>query len=101
MKNKAAVALYHFLITAMVAAFVALTIFAGTPHGLTYDDRQRIGGGDAGEADGVNEVQPLNVLFIFVTLSGIVGATISDVQLANVADMFVTLSGIIGEAVRL
>ena len=55
MKNKAAVALYHFLITAMVVAFVALTIFAGTPHGLTYDDRQRIGGGDAGEADGASE----------------------------------------------
>ena len=55
MKNKAAVALYHFLITAMVAAFVALTIFAGATHGLTYDDRQRIGGGDAGEADGVSE----------------------------------------------
>jgi hypothetical protein len=55
MKNKAAVALYHFLITAMIAAFVALTIFAGTPHGLTYDDRQRIGGGDAGETDGASE----------------------------------------------
>ena len=52
MKNKAAVALYHFLITAVV---VALTIFAGTPHVLTYDDRQHIGGGDAGEADGVSE----------------------------------------------
>lgn len=55
MKNKAAVALYHFLITAMIAAFVALTIFAETPHGLAYDDRQRIGEGDAGEADGVSE----------------------------------------------
>ena len=55
MKYKAAVALYHLLITAMIAAFVALTIFAGGPHGLTYDDRQHIGGGDAGEADGASE----------------------------------------------
>ena len=55
MKNKAAVALYHFLITAMIATFIALTIFAGAPHGLTYDDRQRIGGGDAGEATGASE----------------------------------------------
>ena len=55
MKNKAAVVLYHFLITAMIAAFVALTIIAGSPHGLDYDDRQHIGGGDAGEADGASE----------------------------------------------
>ena len=55
MKNKAAVALYHFLITAMIAAFVALTVTAGTPQGLTYDNRQHIGGGGTGETDGASE----------------------------------------------
>lgn len=55
MKNKAAVALYYLLITTLLAALVTLTVTAGTPQGLTYDDRQHIGGGDAGEADGASE----------------------------------------------
>ena len=53
--SKAAVALYHLLVTAMLAALVMLTITAGMPQELTYDDRQHIGGGDTGEVDGTSE----------------------------------------------
>ena len=39
----------------------------------------------------VREVQPANVLDIFVTLFGIVGAVVSDWQFINVSSIFVTL----------
>ena len=49
----------------------------------------------------VSLVQPENVLCIFVTLFGIVGAVVRDLHHLNVLSMLVTLFGIVGAAVSL